>query len=211
MADSGYATQEQASQALIDSDEDHSNDNQSSQRIKVEDPLLHQVAILAQAASSPPSAEVNLLAQAASSSQPRSPKSPPPLHECLEEDWSNDSIQSDVFKNDKKSTRFVCMRRMMMKKFFIRSFLAKKYPIPEDLKSYKSFESLVSVDIYGTEEIVWQVTTNGEKALTDALIEFYRDQQRCWFCTLSIKGNEKVFLKTKGDHIDNLMQAFLNG
>ena len=210
MADSGYATQEQASQALtVDLDQDQSHANQSPKRIAVEDPVLAQVALLVEAVSSAP--------RRAESDD----TSPPPLHECQDndDDDTDDSVEGEQSEEEqslvslvkeKGNMRFVGMRKLMMKKFFIRSFLAKKYQIPIEFNSYKSFESLVSVEIYGTHEITWQVMTNGVKALTDALIEFYRDKQRCWFCSLSIKGTQKVLFKTRGDHIDHLMQSFLD-
>jgi len=101
------------------------------------------------------------------------------------------------------------MRRVMMKEFFVRAFLAKHYDLPSLYSTYEALMRLVTVEVYGTHEAVWQVNVVNKKKLIDSLVQFYREEPD-WFYSLLIREDNIVIIRAKQQRLDTIVKAFLN-
>jgi len=79
-----------------------------------------------------------------------SPSSPSP-------DGSDTDGDTSVASLHEKPVDRRAMRRVMMKEFFVRAFLAKHYDLPSLYSTYEALMRLVTVEVYRTHEAVWQV------------------------------------------------------
>jgi len=125
------------------------------------------------------------------------------LHVCKPTSpLTDDSSDDDLFE---KPENKLLMRQQMMKEFFVRAFLAKKYPIPSNIYNYESFMPLVSVQVSAEHEARWEISTS-EQSVVDHLVEFYRTRRnteeggkRHWFSSCVLKKELVVFEATKED------------
>lgn len=101
------------------------------------------------------------------------------------------------------------MRRVMMKEFFVRAFLAKHYNLPTLYSTYEALMRLVTVEVYGSHEAVWQVNVVNKRKLIDFLVQFYREEPD-WFYSLLIREDNIVIIRAKQQRLDTIVKAFLN-
>lgn len=122
-------------------------------------------------------------------------------------DTDDDGDQSVASLHEKPVDRRA-MRRVMMKEFFVRAFLAKRYCLPTYI-SYEALMRLVTVEVFGNREAVWQVNVALKPKLLDYLVNFYREQPE-WFYSLLIKDEKLAIIRAKQQRLDNIVKAFLN-
>jgi len=131
--------------------------------------------------------------------------------------WSPSSPSPDGSDTDDHSVASLhekpvdrrAMRRVMMKEFFVRAFLAKHYHLPSLYSTYEALMRLVTVEVYGTHEAVWQVNVVNKKKLIDSLVQFYREEPD-WFYSLLIREDNIVIIRAKQQRLDTIVKAFLN-
>lgn len=100
------------------------------------------------------------------------------------------------------------MRRVMMKEFFVRAFLAKHFSLPPVFSTYEALMRLVTVEVYGTHEAVWQVNVKNKSVLIDFLVQFYREEPD-WFYSLLIREDNIIIIRAKQQRLDTIVKAFL--
>jgi hypothetical protein len=124
-------------------------------------------------------------------------------------DTADEDDQSVASLHEKPVDRRA-MRRVMMKEFFVRAFLAKHYSLPAYI-NYESLMRLVTVEVYGNRdrEAVWQVNVALKPKLLDQLVQFYREQPE-WFYSLLIKDEKTIIIRSKQQRLDTIVKAFLN-